>query len=101
MPKPLLWIIIAVVVLVGLGFGGRLYATKAMQNRAVSTKPLGTATPSAAGIPFSRVAIEEGDRTLIGWWVRARADSGKTAPALLFFHGNRSAISDYVDFQRF
>jgi pimeloyl-ACP methyl ester carboxylesterase len=101
MPKPLLWIIVAVVVLVGLGFGGRMYATKAMQNRAVSTKALGTATPAVAGIPFSRVAIEEGDRTLIGWWVRARADSGNTAPALLFFHGNRSSISDYVDLQRF
>lgn len=78
-----------------------MYATKSMQNRAVSTKALGTATPATAGVPFSRVAVEEGDRTLIGWWVRARADSGKTAPALLFLHGNRSSISDYVDFQKF
>ncbi len=101
MPKPLLWTIVAVVVLVGLGFGGRMYATTAMQNRAVSPKALGTATPAAVQIPFSRVAVEEGDRTLIGWWVRARADSGKTPPALLFLHGNRSAISDYVDFQKF
>ena len=101
MPKPLIWILVAIVVLVGLGFGGRLYATKAMQNRAVSTKALGTATPATVGIPFSRVAVETGDRTLIGWWVRAHADSGQTAPALLFFHGNRSAISDYVDFQKF
>src|SRR5688500_13991084 len=101
MPKPLVWIIVAIVALVGLGFGGRLYATKAMQNRAVSTKALGTATPATVGVPFSRVAVEAGDRTLIGWWVRARADSGQTAPALLFFHGNRSAISDYVDFQKF
>jgi fermentation-respiration switch protein FrsA (DUF1100 family) len=93
--------IVAVVVLVGLGFGGRMYATKAMQNRAVSPKALGTATPATAGVPFSRVAVEEGDRTLIGWWVRARADSGKTAPALLFLHGNHSSISDYVDFQKF
>lgn len=101
MPKPLLWILIAIVVLVGLGFGARLYATKAMQNRAVTSEPLGTATPASVRIPFSRVAIEQGDRTLIAWWVRARADSGTTAPALLFFHGNGSAISDYVDFQRF
>jgi uncharacterized protein len=101
MPKPLLWILVAIVVLVGLGFGARLYATRAMQNRAVSTKALGTATPAAAGIPFSRVAIERGDRTLIGWWVRARADSGASAPALLFFHGNRSSISDYVGLQKF
>lgn len=101
MPKPLLWTIVAVVVLAGLGFGGRVYATRAMQNRAVTPKALGTATPAGAGVPFSRVAIERGDRTLIGWWVRARADSGVVAPALLFFHGNRSAISDYIDFQRF
>jgi hypothetical protein len=47
------------------------------------------------------VAIETGDRTLIGWWVRARADSGQVAPALLFLHGNQSAISDYVSLQRF
>ena len=101
MPKPILWTIVAIVVLAGLGFGGRMYATKAMQNRAVSTKALGTATPATAGIPFSRVAIEEDGRTLIAWWVRARADSGQVPPALLFFHGNRSAISDYVDLQRF
>jgi len=101
MPKPLLWTIVAIVVLAGLAFGGRMYATTAMQNRAVTTKALGTPTPATVGIPFSRVAIERGDRTLIGWWVRARADSGKTAPALLFFHGNRSSISDYVEFQKF
>ena len=101
MPKPLLWIIVALVGLAAIGYGGRAYATKAMQNRAVTPKALGTATPAGVGVPFSRVAIERGDRTLIGWWVRARADSGATAPALLFFHGNRSAISDYIDFQRF
>ena len=101
MPKPILWTVVAVVVLVGLGFGGRIYATQAMQNRAVSSKALGTATPATVGIPFSRVAIEEDGRTLIAWWVRARADSGQVAPALLFFHGNHSAISDYVDLQRF
>jgi fermentation-respiration switch protein FrsA (DUF1100 family) len=101
MPKPILWTIVAIVALVGLGFGGRMYATKAMQNRAVTTKALGTATPATAGIPFSRVAIEEDGRTLIAWWVRARADSGQVPPALLFFHGNRSAISDYVDLQKF
>lgn len=78
-----------------------MYATQAMQNRAVTAKALGTATPAAAGIPFSRVAIEEDGRTLIAWWVRAQADSGQVAPALLFFHGNRSSISDYVDLQKF
>lgn len=101
MPKPILWTIVALVVLAGLGIGGRMYATQAMQNRAVTSKALGTATPATVGVPFSRVAIEDDGRTLIAWWVRARADSGKVPPALLFFHGNHSAISDYVDLQRF
>jgi len=90
-----------VVAIVALGFGGRAYANRAMFTRAMTPKALGTATPAAAGVPFSRVAVETGDRTLIGWWVRARADSGKPAPALLFLHGNRSAISDYVPLQKF
>lgn len=90
-----------VVAIVVLGFGGRAYANRAMFTRAMTAKPLGTATPAAAGVPFSRVAVESGDRTLIGWWVRARADSGKPAPAVLFLHGNRSAISDYVPLQKF
>jgi hypothetical protein len=94
-------ITLAVIIgLVGLGFGGRAYATRAMSARAVTPKPLGTKTPAAAGLPFSRVAVEAGDRTLIGWWVRARADSGRVAPAVLFLHGNRSAISDYIDLQK-
>src|SRR5881628_2835683 len=90
-------IILAVLVaLAALGFGGRAYATRAMLNRAVTPKPLGPTTPASAGLPFSRVAVENGDRTLIGWWVRARPDSGKVPPAVLFLHGNRSSISDYI-----
>src|SRR5258705_4050879 len=85
----------------GLGFGGRAYAHRAMSTRAVTPKSLGSTTPATEGIPFSRVAVEAGDRTLIGWWVRARADSGQTPPALLFLHGNRSSISDYVALQKF
>src|SRR5437667_2882657 len=90
-----------VVAIVALGFGGRAYANRGMFTRAMTPKPLGTATPAAAGVPFSRVAVETGDRTVIGWWVRARADSGKPAPASLFLHGTRSAISDYVPLQKF
>lgn len=101
MSKAPLIALIAVIALLGLGFGGRLYATRAMSARAVAAKTLGPNTPASVGIPFSRVAIETGGHTLIGWWVRARADSGKTAPALLFMHGNRSSISDYVNLQKF
>lgn len=91
----------AVIALIGIGFGGRTYATRAMSNRAVTPKPLGSSTPAAVGLPFSRVAVEAGDRTLIGWWVRARADSGRVPPAVLFLHGNRSSMSDYIDLQKF
>jgi hypothetical protein len=95
-------IIVAVVIaIVALGFGGRAYANHAMSTRSVTPKPLGTETPASVGVPFSRVAVETGDRTLIGWWVRARADSGRVPPALLFLHGNRSSISDYVALQKF
>jgi hypothetical protein len=97
-----------VIAIVALGFGGRAYANRAMSTRSVTPKPLGTETPASVGLPFSRVAVETGDRTLIGWWVRARGgggggggDSSKAAPALLFLHGNRSSISDYVALQKF
>jgi uncharacterized protein len=101
MQKTIVWVLGGILGLAILAFGARLYATRAMSNRAVTPKALGAATPAGARIPFSRVAVENGDRTLIGWWVRARGDSGKAAPAMLVFHGNRAAISDYVDLQKF
>lgn len=99
--KAFLWVVGILVALGGIAYGGRNYATRVMNTRAVTPRTLGANTPATAGLPFSRVAIESGDHTLIGWWVRARADSGRVAPAVLFFHGNRSSISDYVDLQRF
>jgi alpha-beta hydrolase superfamily lysophospholipase len=101
MGKALGWTIGLVLALGLLAFGGRAFATRAMSQRAVTPKTLGSATPASVGVPFSRMAVESGDRTLIGWWVRARADSGKVAPAVLFLHGNRSSISDYTTLQRF
>jgi pimeloyl-ACP methyl ester carboxylesterase len=101
MGKALGWTIAILLALGLLAFGGRAFATRAMSQRAVTPKTLGSATPASVGIPFSRMAMESGDRTLIGWWVRARADSGKVAPAVLFLHGNRSSISDYTTLQRF
>lgn len=91
----------ALVAVAALGFGGRAYANRAMAAKAMAPRTLGSVTPANAGLPFSRVAVQSGDRTLIGWWVRARADSGVTPPALLFLHGNRSSISDYVPLQKF
>jgi len=90
-----------VIALAAIGYGGRVYANRTMAAKAMAPKTLGPVTPANAGLPFSRVAVEAGDRTLIGWWVRARADSGKTPPAILFLHGNRSSISDYVNLQKF
>src|SRR2546423_13218737 len=100
MPKALVIAVAAIVAVVAVGFGGRAYANRAMYTRAMTPKTLGSATPANAGLPFARVAVENGDRTLIGWWVRARADSGRVPPAVLFLHGNRSSISDYIALQK-
>ena len=101
MGKVVTWIVVVLVVLAAGAYGAREYATRVMNSRALSPETLGSTTPADAQLPFSRVVMESGDRTLIGWWVRARADSGRVAPALLFLHGNRSSISDYVELQRF
>ena len=101
MGKALAWVVGVLVLLAALGVGGRWYATGYMHRNAITPKALGAATPESERIPFSRVAFQSGERTLIGFWVRAAGDSMRTAPALLFFHGNNSAISDYVALQRF
>ena len=99
--KAVVWVVGIVVVLAAAAWGGREYATRTMDRRALTPRVLGPASPADVNLPFSRVAVPSGDRTLIGWWVRAPGDSARTAPALLFFHGNRSAISDYVPLVRF
>jgi uncharacterized protein len=95
MKRFLAWTLAAVVVLAAGALGARWYATRLMDTRAVTPKALGAATPASDSLPFARLAVPSGERTLIGWWVRASGDSA-TAPAVLFLHGNRSAISDYV-----
>src|SRR5256885_9948504 len=101
MGKAFVLFLAVVIATAALAYGARVYATHAMSNRAVTPKTLGANTPASAGLAFARIAIEAGNRTLIGWWVKARADSGKTPPAVLFLHGNRSSISDYIPLQRF
>jgi uncharacterized protein len=101
MPRAAVWILAVAIALAAVGMGGRAYASRAMSSRAVTPKAMGTATPDSAELPYARLAFESDDRTLIGWWVRAPADSGRLAPALLFLHGNRSSLSDYVALQKF
>jgi hypothetical protein len=96
MKKAFAWFLIVAIVLAVAGVGGRWYSTRLMDERAVTPDALGAATPMSDSIPFSRLAVSSGDRTLIGWWVRASTDSAQPAPAVLFLHGNRSSISDYV-----
>lgn len=99
--KALGWTLAVVVLLVAAGWGGRTYATGYMSERALTARPLGAATPASDSLPFTRLAIPSGDRTLIGWWVRAPGDSAGQAPAIMFLHGNASSISDYVALQKF
>jgi uncharacterized protein len=101
MGKVLGWFLTIVLALAAVSLGARFYATRVMSQRALVPKTLGSATPQSVGVPFTRLPIESGDRTLIAWWVKAPADSGKLAPAVLFLHGNRSSISDYPSLQRF
>ena len=68
MKKPIVWVAVALAVLVLLAVGGRLYSTTYMARRAVSAEPLGSATPASASLPFVRVSVASGDRTLIGWF---------------------------------
>ena len=96
MKKFLGWMLVLLVLLAAAAWGGRWYATRLMDERAVTSDVLGAATPASDSIPFSRLAVPSGDRTLIGWWAPAPADSARPAPAVLFLHGNRSTISDYI-----
>ena len=68
--KALTWLLAIGVALAAAAFGARTYAGRAMSSRAVTPKAMGSALPDST-IPFARVAIPSGDRTLIGWWVRA------------------------------
>ena len=99
-PRVALWSASAALAVLLIAFGGRAYATRVMSQRALSPKSLASTTPATVGLPFARVSIASGDRTLIGWWVRAGGDSGKAAPAVLFLHGNAATIADHVALQR-
>ncbi len=100
MNKALGWTLAVLVVVVGAAFGARLLSTRVMNSRALTSKALGVETPASDSLPFARLTIPSGNRTLVGWWVPASADSG-AVPAVLFLHGNRSTISDCVPLLRF
>jgi alpha-beta hydrolase superfamily lysophospholipase len=101
MQKAMIWVGGALVALLLLGFGGIFYAGRLMSQKAMSPEPLGNKTPAAVKLPFTRVAVQSDDRTLIGWWIKAPPTGTTPAPAVLFLHGNSSTISDYVDLQHF
>ena len=69
MGKALTWLLVVILVLGAVSFGARTYATRVMSQRALVPKTLGSATPQSVGVPFTRIPIESGDRTLIAWWV--------------------------------
>src|SRR5262249_59366333 len=65
----------------------------------ISTGPNGPETPAAVGVPYDRVKISSGDRSLDAYVVEA-PPTCPTRPALLIFHGVGETISQWVNVQR-
>ena len=85
------------VVVLGIVFAGvRRFAFLAVERSGLIVAPNGPETPETFGVPFERLSITSGDRTLDAILVRAESD---TAPALLIFHGTAEAVSYWADMQ--
>jgi alpha-beta hydrolase superfamily lysophospholipase len=66
----------------------------------LTTGPNGPETPQSVGIPYERLRISSGDRTLDGYLVQA-PQACQQHVAVLVFHGVMETISDWVKAQRF
>jgi fermentation-respiration switch protein FrsA (DUF1100 family) len=65
----------------------------------LSTGPNGPETPASVGVPYERVAIPSGARSLDGYLVTAPA-SCADAPVLVIYHGVQETISLWVQAQQ-
>src|SRR5881398_2820324 len=83
--------LIALLVVVGLGFGGRSYILYKMEAGLIRVHPKGARTPEGRGLPYESLSVHSGDRALPAFYVPA------DGPGLLIFHGNGEAISGWVD----
>jgi alpha-beta hydrolase superfamily lysophospholipase len=71
-----------------------------MQKSVVKTKPNGKETPTDVGLEYECITIHSGPRELQAWWVSA-PPSNDIHKAVLIFHGNDEAISEWIPAQRF
>lgn len=67
-----------------------------IEQEAFEVKPNGAATPAEFGAPFKDMQILVGDRIL---HARSVVSAAANAPALLLFHGNGEALSDWANVQ--
>ena len=67
-----------------------------IEREAFEVKPNGIATPAQFGAPFMDTQIAVGDHML---HARSVVSAAANAPALLLFHGNGEALSDWANVQ--
>jgi alpha-beta hydrolase superfamily lysophospholipase len=67
-----------------------------LEDIAIETRPMGPQTPAQFGAPFETLEIPGGQGMIEGRLVRA---AGARAPAVLVFHGNGEAVSDWAQVQ--
>jgi len=71
-----------------------------LAKRILTTGPNGPETPASVGVPYERVAIPSGARSLDSYLVTAPA-SCADAPVLVIYHGVQETISLWVRAQQF
>ena len=93
--KGLVWLVLALMGLLAASLA-RDGATHALEAAAIETKALGAETPLQFGAPFERIRLASDGHIVDGRIVRAARPD---APALLIFHGNGEAVSDWSQVQ--
>ncbi len=92
------WLTIAasLCLLVAAGYGARQLALHALEQEGIEVKAMGRETPLDFGVPYEPVVVPVYGRVLQARLVRADKASAR---ALLIFHGNGEAVSDWSQVQ--
>ena len=89
----------AALVLAGLALAGCGAPLRSFERKTLNPGFISAATPADLGVPFERVAIKSGPRTLDGFLVRALSSCPRTA-AVLIYHGRGETIADWTKVQQ-